>query len=416
MSSYLRVLGLGFGDEGKGLVTDYLCRTLKNEGCSTNLVVRFSGGHQAGHTVCVGDVKHVFSNFCSGTFRGATSYFFDSCVIDPIGIMNEYHILREKGAEPSLIIHPNCLICTPYDKYANEQSEEMKEHGTCGMGVYTTLTREKNGYHLQAGDVKYQSVFKNKMKLLKQWYENRNGVKLDLSLFEKAISFLNECEDIKIAIEETPHSYIIEEGSQGIMLDEMFGFFPHVTATPVVPMKKKNDDMCETMLVTRAYCTRHGNGPLPNDFECDFLIPGTETNQENKYQGKLRTCLLDMDMLRYAVDKYREYKNNNLTLVITCLDHLDPTKNESGEEIKHWKVVKEGEIVSFDTQGDFVRYIASQVGIYKLLLSRSPYSDFMKELYVENKPHLYGDGYHISNEGCCASIGRFICANNLVEK
>lgn len=399
MSSYIRVIGLGFGDEGKGLVTDYLCRKLNVGKSDSTIVTRFSGGHQAGHTVCIGDVKHVFSNFCSGTFRGASSYFFDSCVIDPIGIMNEYHVLREKGAEPLLTIHPNCPICTPYDKYANEESQEMKEHGTCGMGVYTTLLREKAGYHLQAGDIMYDSVFQNKMKLLKQWYENREDVKLDLSLFEKAIEFLHGCEDIKIAIEENPYKNIIEEGSQGIMLDEKFGFFPHVTATPVVPVRKKNEEILQTMLVTRAYCTRHGNGPLPNNFECDFLIPETETNQKNKYQGELRTCLLDMDMLRYAVDKYREYTNNNLTLVITCLDHLEPTKNEDGEVVNHWKVVEEGEVVSFDTQDDFVRYIAYRVGIYKLLLSRSPYSDFMKEVYIEKEHECcgLGKGYFISN-------------------
>jgi adenylosuccinate synthase len=78
------VLGAGFGDEGKGLVTDWLCRS-----CAKPLVIRFCGGQQAGHTVAANGLRHVFSNFGAGTLRGVPTYFSRFCTIDPVGMINE---------------------------------------------------------------------------------------------------------------------------------------------------------------------------------------------------------------------------------------------------------------------------------------------------------------------------------------
>lgn len=102
------VIGLGFGDEGKGLFTDYLCSQSANP-----LVVRFSGGQQAGHTVVRDGIRHVFSNFCAGALQGAPSYFSKFCTIDPIGIVNELTVLLDKGVEPLLFIDTNCPVTTP---------------------------------------------------------------------------------------------------------------------------------------------------------------------------------------------------------------------------------------------------------------------------------------------------------------
>lgn len=379
------VIGLGFGDEGKGLVTDYLCRTETRGENNAPTVVRFSGGHQAGHTVCVGDLRHVFSNFGSGTLRGARTYFKSSCVIDPIGIMNEYRILREKGAKPVLHIDPGCAICTPYDKYANEQNEEMKEHGTCGLGVYTTIRREKAGYHLLVGDMEFESVFKMKLAMIRTWYEQQS-IAVDMSVFNEAIEFIMDCHDIHITSAfELSSCHMIYEGSQGIMLDERYGFFPHVTATPLL-LKDEVNEVENLYMVTRAYCTRHGNGPMPHNDNQGIIVPDTETNQENKYQGKLRTCILDMDMLRYAKSKVqRKEPWRNSILVITCLDHLHPFTDEHGKEHTGWRLVDEGEVKEFSSEKEFVEYIADKLWNSRVLLSHSPYSDFIEEYTFERK-------------------------------
>ena len=115
------VIGAGFGDEGKGLFTDYLCRN-----CENPLIIRFSGGQQAGHTVVADGLHHVFSNFGSGTLQGAPSYFSRFCTIDPVGIMNELDILMDKVMSPKLFIDVRCPVTTPYDIRRNQHHHPQK--------------------------------------------------------------------------------------------------------------------------------------------------------------------------------------------------------------------------------------------------------------------------------------------------
>ncbi len=92
------VIGLGFGDEGKGMFTDILCSRLYQP-----IVVRFSGGQQAGHTVYKDrKVSHVFSNFGSGSFRKVPTFWSRFCTMDPVGILNELSILKTKNVNPLL--------------------------------------------------------------------------------------------------------------------------------------------------------------------------------------------------------------------------------------------------------------------------------------------------------------------------
>src|SRR5574343_932195 len=102
-------IGLGFGDEGKGITVDYLASQSPD-----SLVVRYSGGQQAGHTVCLNGIRHVFSNFGSGSLRGLPTYWSEHCTVDPVGIMNELNILTEQGINPILYIDGNAPVTTPY--------------------------------------------------------------------------------------------------------------------------------------------------------------------------------------------------------------------------------------------------------------------------------------------------------------
>jgi adenylosuccinate synthase len=90
------IIGLGFGDEGKGITTDYLCSQYPDG----SIVVRFSGGQQAGHTVIHNGIKHVHSNFGSGTLRNIPSYFSEHCTVYPNTIKKERSVLLSKGIDP----------------------------------------------------------------------------------------------------------------------------------------------------------------------------------------------------------------------------------------------------------------------------------------------------------------------------
>ena len=143
------VIGLGFGDEGKGVVTDFLC----SRDPGSTQVVRFSGGHQCGHKVIKDDVEHVFASFGSGTLRGCPTFWSRHCTFDPVGFWKEYALLQEKGVVPRIHIHPECPVTTIYDVYANRHAVEV-EHGTTGTGFFQTKKRHfQNGVKLDAADL-----------------------------------------------------------------------------------------------------------------------------------------------------------------------------------------------------------------------------------------------------------------------
>ncbi len=133
------VIGLNYGDEGKGLFTDYLSIKFKN-----SIVNRYSGGQQAGHTVWKSDkLKHVFSNFGSGTLNNIPTYWMNTCTFDPISFTNELKILQKKGFEPIIYIHPDTPVTTIFDILSNRTDNDNLTDGTCGLGVGKTFQREE---------------------------------------------------------------------------------------------------------------------------------------------------------------------------------------------------------------------------------------------------------------------------------
>jgi len=119
------IIGLGFGDEGKGLVTDYLCHKHPN-----SLVIRFNGGHQAGHTVVASDgQKHTLSCFGAGTLRGVPTYWSNYCTFSLAYFLEEYEALK---ITPKLFLYKLCPITTHYDVLFNraiEVSRGASRHG-----------------------------------------------------------------------------------------------------------------------------------------------------------------------------------------------------------------------------------------------------------------------------------------------
>jgi adenylosuccinate synthase len=127
------------------------------------------------------------------------------------------------------------------------------------------------------------------------------------------------------------YQHIIFEGSQGIMLDQEHGIFPHVTrssttsqnALEVLENASVTASQIDLYYVTRCYQTRHGNGPMSNDKSVKLENNETEMNQNNQYQGAFRVAKLDVELLKYALSCdliYHNSQNINKILVITCLD------------------------------------------------------------------------------------------------
>ena len=351
------VIGLGYGDEGKGQTVDYLC----SQNPDQTIVIRFSGGHQAGHTVYIDGKKHVFANFGSGTMRGMPTYWSKHCTVDPVGLLKEYETLEEKGISPLIYIDDRCPITTPYDMLMNELDGVNRRHGTCGVGFGKTIEREEKGYHLQYRDIFNESILAIKLHQIKEYY---NGQFISRSAYVSLSNFLNACDKIRMFVLPIyngddrilkQYTYHVYEGSQGLLLDKDIGFFPHVTRANT-DLTNIEGDVFETYLVTRTYQTRHGNGPFNRCHseltECIKRNPD-ETNVTNYFQGDLRYGILDLDLYRYAI---RDIKTTKV-LVLTCIDHM------KGD----YMCYNLNELKVFPKIMDFKKYVAGALGATRVL-------------------------------------------------
>ena len=151
MKKAYAVIGAGFGDEGKGLMTDYFCR---RGGSVIN--IRSNGGAQAGHTVCTaGGKRHIFSHIGSGSFAGADTYLSGYFILNPMLFSRELQIL---GADAGRIfIDRQCIITLPCDMLLNQFAETVRgsnRHGSCGVGIFETSVRSRDSrYRLEFGDI-----------------------------------------------------------------------------------------------------------------------------------------------------------------------------------------------------------------------------------------------------------------------
>ncbi|MCW5202289.1 adenylosuccinate synthetase [Desulfobulbus sp. US4] len=353
------VIGAGFGDEGKGLFTDYLCQHAEQP-----LVIRFSGGQQAGHTVVHNGIRHVFSNFGSGALQGAPSYFARFCTIDPVGIVNELDVLLEKGVEPLLYIDAECPVTTPYDIRYNQQ---YHPHGSCGIGVGATINREEHFYSLTYADLFYPWVLETRLELIKDFYQGYSDVVLED--FLQCCSVITRSPWVRMSRGLPPvglFSDFIYEGSQGLLLDQHYGFFPHVTRSDTGTkniLSLCTDHVPEIYLITRAYQTRHGSGPLSHEsLPHNIKENPLETNVCNHFQGEFRRSLLDLSLLEYAVQRDSLIAADSAKcLVITCLDHISD----------EYRFILQGQIIHCDDEDDFVKKIAEHLKIRKVYTSIS---------------------------------------------
>jgi len=348
------VIGLGFGDEGKGSVTDFLCHGFLYEEHSKPwdfevnkikppLVIRYNGGHQVGHTVFLENgLNHVHSNFGSGSLRGIPTYWSKYCTVDPMAILREYAVLKNKVDNICLYLNPFCPVVTPYDILYNRIKNDKNHNGSVGVGFGTCISRHETKYKLHVIDLLYPNIVKTKIKLIKERYYTQfvNDKKLRTIDINK---FLDKLEDFRELVSKGyininsldkikgKYQNYIFEGAQGIMLDQNFGYSPHITRSNSTTLNAikiiiENDlPIPDYYYVTRAYQTRHGNGPLLSD-ECDYdiKINPLETNVLN-YQGTFRRAKLNVEQVEYAINinKHQNPNRGNMNIVITCLDHVN---------------------------------------------------------------------------------------------
>lgn len=365
VASYVSVCGASFGDEGKGLVTDYLVDKFENLGQSV-VVVKHNGGAQAGHTVVTPEgLTHTFHHFGSGTFRGAPTYFDKGFLLNPIIFHDEFMELVAMGSRPDCYAHPDCRIQIPVDVALNqflEQSRGDSRHGSCGLGIHETILRDsfmpfRLSSILEEGPEIYSSYVKALTESdyiekrvaeegIGSYLDDVTDILWDPMIIRNYLEFLDfmlrRIEVIDRMDVDNAFDVALFETGQGLLLDESnIEYFPNLTHSHTGTqnmqdfIREVGNDAAKivTNYVTRTYATRHGNGRL--DYEC--IAPEVSTrltkdiNVPNDFQGVLRYGFLDpIDLLIRCGEDVRRFDSVDEDRVrkFLFITHCDETEGE----------------------------------------------------------------------------------------
>lgn len=317
------VIGANYGDEGKGLTTDWLASLNKD-----SAVMRFNGGAQAAHTVQLEDgTRHVFSHFGAGTFAGADTILSAYFVVNPISFLKEAIKLGPQFTKT--IVSPDAQVTTPVDMILNQLVEEKRgndRHGSCGLGFGETIERSERGPKVTVGDLLAEDLFLQKIEDIENTYFEQRANELGVD-YQEALSRYNDMinpyiEDAGafirhvivqpdfVTLNDPQYKTIIFEGAQGLRLDQDSLDFPHVTRSNtglenVARLIRGINANVRVYYVTRTYLTRHGAGPLVGEIIHDdhVIDVGDITNVPNKYQGTMRYAPLYLKRLREDITR-----------------------------------------------------------------------------------------------------------------
>lgn len=390
------LLGLQWGDEGKGKVVDVL--TPKYD-----IVARFQGGPNAGHTLIFNNKKFVLHLIPSGIFREKTiNVIGNGVVLDAAIFLDEIENLEKNDINltKNLLIANKTHLILPTHRFLDAANEQKKGTGKIGStlkGIGPAYTDKISRNGIRIGDINTKN-FIEKYNTLKQKHLevlNFEEIKDDLVQYEKkwfegieklkTFEFIDGEKFFNDALEN--NKKILAEGAQGTLLDIDFGTYPYVTSSSTSTsgvcsgLGVAPDKIGEVYGIFKAYATRVGNGPFPTElFDQTGERMQQAGNEFGATTGRKRRCgWLDLVALKYAV------KINGVTqLVMTKSDVL------SGfEEIKAAKTYNnDGKIIDylpFELNDDIKPELTNYKGWDKNLCDITKYEDFPVELknYIE---------------------------------
>ncbi|UJR86770.1 adenylosuccinate synthetase [Sandaracinus amylolyticus] len=327
MSAWV-VVDLGFGDSGKGTITDFLVRET-----GARVVVRWNGGAQAGHTVVTDDGRvHTFSQFGAGSFvPGVETFLSERMVIHPTAMLVEARYLERVDVRDALSrvrIAERARVITPWHQSANRARESARgagRHGTCGVGFGEAVRDAlESDDVVRAGDLREITRLRAKAERARArvWAslsEERAALgeaHAELAIFGDRELVARWCEaaaqlasnvvadDALDAVLRDERDVVLE-GAQGVLLDQRFGFHPHTTWSDCTARGARellaqhgHRDETTVLGVLRTYPTRHGEGPFPTE-DRGLRLPEPH-NDARGWQGTFRVGHPDLVLARYA--------------------------------------------------------------------------------------------------------------------
>jgi adenylosuccinate synthase len=311
------LLGLQWGDEGKGKIVDVL--TPKYD-----IVARFQGGPNAGHTLEFNGTKHVLHTIPSGIFHEhVTNIVGNGVVIDPIVFATEIEKLKAKNVNVAarLLISKKAHLILPTHKLLDAASEAEKGKSKIGStlkGIGPTYMDKTGRNGLRIGDIlsenfieKYNTLVEKHKKMLSHFQFEYSLDEMETAWFEgievlKTLTFIDSENYLHKAIREDKK--ILAEGAQGSLLDIDFGSYPFVTSSNTVAagactgLGVAPNSIGSAFGIFKAYCTRVGSGPFPTELDNEVgERMRKEGNEFGSTTGRARRCgWLDIPALRYA--------------------------------------------------------------------------------------------------------------------
>ena len=386
------IVGANYGDEGKGLMTDYVCRRFLSKSPDKSVLnVMHNGGPQRGHTVQLEDgTRFTFRNLGAATFAGADTYMASMFLVNPATLREELEQVRSMGYHPKIFINMGCRIITPYDMIANQVTEEHYRRGSCGCGIWKTIQRNATiGFTVKDLIDNWESDFDeiignrvtniqahHRHKIISGigfnsgWYEvfNMPGITdafiedMRWMLMDKDIFFMSSNMDNLRTMFGTRYECIIFENAQGLAIDGkiVFGMEYNtpsdtdlVNPTQIIENSGYESSDIEVIFVSRTYLTRHGKGLFvydemnADDLSKKILI-NDPSNVENEWQGKLRHAPFDEYTFRemiircntamqYMTANFRWHKSNiRRSIALTHYDELHLT-DDAFEQLMNLK-------------------------------------------------------------------------------
>lgn len=332
------ILGLQWGDEGKGKIVDYFAKDY-------DLIARFQGGPNAGHTLYVGDKKVVLHQIPSGVFHANKINFIgNGVVLDPVTLRKECDTVAAFGVDlkKNLFISERTHVILPTHRALDKASEISKGNDKIGStlkGIGPAYMDKTGRNGIRVGDLmdknfttQYIKIRLKHQKLLDNFNFNEDISAWEEEFFE-AVEFLKTLNIVNgeyfINEQIKAGKKVLAEGAQGSMLDIDFGTFPFVTSSNTISAGVCNGLGIAPQLirdvigVTKAYCTRVGGGPFPTEL---FDESGTELqrigNEFGATTGRPRRCgWMDLVALNFAC-----IINGVTKIVMTKADVLDEFK------------------------------------------------------------------------------------------
>jgi len=311
------LLGLQWGDEGKGKIVDVITP-------SYDIVARFQGGPNAGHTLEFNGIKHVLHTIPSGIFHDhVKNVIGNGVVIDPIVFAKEINALKERGVDVKsrLLLSRKAHLILPTHRMLDAASEAEKGKAKIGStlkGIGPTYMDKTGRNGLRVGDIlepefleKYKALVEKHTKMLANYNFQYDIVDLEKEWMSgvevlRSLNIIDSEHYLNQALKD--NKKILAEGAQGSLLDIDFGSYPFVTSSNTVAagactgLGLAPSRIGEVLGIFKAYCTRVGSGPFPTELEDETGEQMRQIGKEfGSTTGRPRRCgWLDIPALKYA--------------------------------------------------------------------------------------------------------------------